>query len=367
MFALAVVLALGASAALASDEDGPEIVYFDATGHYVGGEFLQFWLEFGGIQTFGYPLSSEIEQDGVIVQYFERHVLELHVDDDDEEEIQLRKLGIEAMNDRNLAHRWPFEPQDDDGDGTFFENTSQSMSGVFLQYWRENGGSTVFGDPISTRFRHFGTRVQFTEYAILEHHPDNPREWRVLPELLGSEAAERDGIDTSPLEHDDETERFNDELWQEPDPPGLPAELRIARIGVVAEFEHLGRTPAGAMADPEGWDNVSWFNEGPRPGEQGNAAVAGHLDRPGGSPAIFWNLRQLRPGDHVTVITEDGEELVFEVTEVEQFYVEDAPNRKIFGRTDDYNMNLITCAGSWDRSIGMYDQRLVAYTTLVTD
>jgi hypothetical protein len=359
-----------------NDEVGPDRVYFDATGHYLGGDFLNFWRAHGGIQTFGYPLTPEFEQNGLTVQYFERHVMEYHPENSADYRILLRRLGAEARDARDLANRWPFEPHENDGSGEYFPVTSQNMKDGFLNYWGSNGGTRIFGYPISTQFRHHGTTVQFTERAIFEFHPDNPSGWRILFERLGAQAAERDGVDTSAQGYDGSTPHYSEDLWYVPEPEpepepearsyGLPSELRIDRLGVRAPFEHLGRTPAGAMADPVGWDNVSWFNEGPRPGEVGNAAVAGHLDRPGGAPAIFWNLNQMRPGDRVTVITEHGETLIFEVTEVEQFHVSNAPNSKIFGRTDSRNMNLITCAGRWDTSMGMYDQRLVVYTTLVS-
>ena len=388
ILALALVATLPADSVTAQDspDHHPDVVYFDVTGHYVSGKFLDFWHQYGGIVTFGYPLTPVIQQDGRDVQYFERHVLEHHPENPEGHQVLLRRLGAEARDDRDLAHRWPFDAHVQDDSLRYFPATQQNLSARFDDYWSQNGGLRIFGYPLSAQFRHHGTRVQFTERAIFEHHPDNPAGWEILFERLGAEAAERDGVDISPKSPDGETPFYNEDLWDDPEPapapepvsepepepepiaepqPALPAELRIDRIGVRSTFEHLGRTPGGAMADPVGWDNVSWFNEGPRPGEVGNSAVAGHLDRPGGAPAAFWNLRQLTPGDRVSVITEDGEELVFEVTEIEQFHVNNAPTSKIFGRSDERNMNLITCAGNWDHSIGMYDQRLVAYTTLV--
>jgi sortase A len=74
----------------------------------------------------------------------------------------------------------------------------------------------------------------------------------------------------------------------------------------------------------------------------------------------------LAPGDRITVVTEDHEELVFEITGVETVHVDEAPLEKIFGSTDEFNLNLITCEGVWDSSRGMYDQRLVVYSTLVS-
>ncbi len=351
-----------------ADDHHPDEVYFEKTGQYVGGEFLRFWVEHGGVRIFGYPLTPVIEQDGIETQYFERHVMELHEDNRDGEYIFLRRLGAEARDDRGIADRWPFDPDEKGDSGRFFAATQQNMSGTFLRFWEENGGSRVFGYPISTTFRHYGTRVQFTERAILEHRPGNSSDWRVLSERLGTEAAERDEVDTSPQEHDGDAPVYSADLFDgNPHSFAPPSEIRIDRINVTADFEHVGRTPDGVMKAPAGWNNVAWFEPGTVPGEQGNSVVAGHYDAPGGVPAIFWNLDRLSRGDHVTIITEEDEELVFEVTGSQQFHINNQPSSRIFGRTDDHNLNLVTCAGSWDTSLGMYDERLVVYTTLVSD
>lgn len=152
----------------------------------------------------------------------------------------------------------------------------------------------------------------------------------------------------------------------EPAQPGRPVELRIDKIGATAPFEWVGVTPEGDMQAPDGWNNAAWYEPGPAPGEQGNAVVAGHYDAPGGDPALFYQLRSLAPGDRVTIMTEHDEELTFEVTEVESVHVSEAPLKRIFGDTDQHNLNLITCEGAWDSSAGMYDQRLIVYTTLVS-
>jgi hypothetical protein len=51
---------------------------FPETGHTVSGEFLQFWESRGGLMAFGYPISNVFEEDGLIVQYFERARIEDH-------------------------------------------------------------------------------------------------------------------------------------------------------------------------------------------------------------------------------------------------------------------------------------------------
>jgi hypothetical protein len=73
--------AFGRAAPLSSD---PTWLYFESTGHNLGGPFLTYWHRYGGLPIFGYPLSEEFQEvsatDGKVytVQYFERARFELH-------------------------------------------------------------------------------------------------------------------------------------------------------------------------------------------------------------------------------------------------------------------------------------------------
>jgi hypothetical protein len=57
--------------------------YVAATSHNLGGDFLAYWRQHGGLAAFGYPLTEEQQQPtslttSVTVQYFERVRLEYH-------------------------------------------------------------------------------------------------------------------------------------------------------------------------------------------------------------------------------------------------------------------------------------------------
>jgi sortase (surface protein transpeptidase) len=146
-----------------------------------------------------------------------------------------------------------------------------------------------------------------------------------------------------------------------------PARLLIPAIGVNAQVESLGILPDGDMATPSRnpWQDVGWYDAGPRPGERGSAVIDGHLDRPGGYPAVFWRLRDLRAGDDVWVINSDGGQLHFHVTRIASYAPQEAPIQDIFGNTGGTYLNLITCAGDWIPSQHQTNLRLVVYTVLV--
>jgi lipoprotein-anchoring transpeptidase ErfK/SrfK len=89
--------------------------------------------------------------------------------------------------------------------------TGHTIDGVFLDVWREWGGVTAFGNPITPELTENGRTVQYYEYARFEYVPDDPggnvvhfgeigRElkpvtvFRSKPALSGSSAADKDGL-----------------------------------------------------------------------------------------------------------------------------------------------------------------------------
>lgn len=146
-----------------------------------------------------------------------------------------------------------------------------------------------------------------------------------------------------------------------------PIRLIIPAIAVNARVESVGILPDGDMATPtlNPWENVGWYKAGPHPGEPGSAVIDGHLDRPGGYPAVFWNLRDLHVGDKVLVMNMAGKTLSFRVIGVEFYTPQTAPLQDIFANRNGTYLNLITCAGDWIPSQHQTTLRLVVYTVLV--
>jgi LPXTG-site transpeptidase (sortase) family protein len=149
--------------------------------------------------------------------------------------------------------------------------------------------------------------------------------------------------------------------------PVSPYRLIISSIGVDTAVETVGVLHDGELATPSlnPWDDVGWYNAGPRPGEVGSAVIDGHLDRPGGSPAVFWNLRDLHVGDSVMIVDSVGHTVRFRVTRIALYRPQQAPVHEIFGDKRGSYLNLITCAGDWIARQHQTAFRLVVYTTLV--
>ncbi|MGA7669839.1 MAG: serine hydrolase [Nitrolancea sp.] len=82
------------------DQDG--CIYFDETHQNLCGGFVAYWEQFGGLALFGYPISSEFNEDGTTVQYFERARFEWHPGSDPEHfDVLLGRLGAEELTNQS--------------------------------------------------------------------------------------------------------------------------------------------------------------------------------------------------------------------------------------------------------------------------
>lgn len=145
------------------------------------------------------------------------------------------------------------------------------------------------------------------------------------------------------------------------------AHLLIPAIGLDAPVEPVGVMASGALNVPQQnqWDGVGWYEDGPVPGQTGSAIIDGHLDRPGGAPAVFWRLNQLHVGEIVTIVGAHGRALHFHVVQLQAYQPDTAPLAKIYRDTSGTYLNLITCAGQWIPSEHQTTLRLVVYTKMV--
>ena len=75
---LAMNMASQAPFQSAAEAHNAHCSYFSQTGHNACNGFRAYWLNNGGLATFGYPISEEFVQDGTVVQYFERARFEWH-------------------------------------------------------------------------------------------------------------------------------------------------------------------------------------------------------------------------------------------------------------------------------------------------
>ena len=141
-------------------------------------------------------------------------------------------------------------------------------------------------------------------------------------------------------------------------PPALPLALSIPAIDVKTDVIRLGQQQDGTVEVPGNPAEAGWFRLGPPPGAAGSSVILGHFDSMSG-PAVFYRLKELRPGDRLTVGLDDGTSVEFRVHSIRTYANADFPARKVYGKQGRSQLNLVTCGGEYDSSRGGYQANVV--------
>ncbi|MDR0139650.1 class F sortase [Metabacillus idriensis] len=143
----------------------------------------------------------------------------------------------------------------------------------------------------------------------------------------------------------------------------IPVQIVVPSLDIEANVESVGLTDDGTMELPSDDKLTAWYENGAQPGENGNSVIAGHVDNKTG-PAVFFRLKDIKPGEEVIVYGKDGEELTFVVQDKKAYPYDDAPLPSIFGFSQEKKLNLITCTGTFDRKKKTHLERLVVSAKL---
>jgi hypothetical protein len=151
--------------------------------------FRDYYQQYGGIDTFGRPISQELLVNGRPIQWFERARLEYWPQNAPGYTIQGGLIGVLFTSKITFPKPAPFVSRPG---ARYFTETGHSLSEPFLSFWEQHDFA-VFGYPISEvlleRLPQDGPqethRVQYFERARLEYYPEQD-ERPVQIGLLGS-------------------------------------------------------------------------------------------------------------------------------------------------------------------------------------
>jgi hypothetical protein len=332
---------------------------FAETKQCIEGAFRDFWESHGGLEILGLPITHPFVDDRkLIVQYFERAILEWHAQNEPEYQVLLTRLGADQLGQRPEAKAPPQQPCAPPR-CALLEQTQHTLRDTFLDYWQRNGGLAVFGFPLTEQFVEVNQAdkkpylVQYFERNRFELHPEHAgTKYEVLLGLLGAESLKgQPGLKERPVvQVPDYTRKV-----------GVPQRIAIPAIGVDAAIEAVGVDATNTMETPTDPWGTAWYAPGARPGQRGNAVVAGHVDYAGIGPVVFWRLSSMVPGMDVIVTADDGARWRFVVESVEAFPVTQFPGERVFGPSDHTYLNLISCVGDFDPGTASYNQRIVVF------
>ena len=140
-----------------------------------------------------------------------------------------------------------------------------------------------------------------------------------------------------------------------------PAEVLLEAAGARGDVVLSPVAPDGSLAVPDdvsllGW----WVGSTPMGADAGTTLVAGHVDSAEMGLGLFAELRDLEPGDAVSVVDGLGEEHPFEVTAVEEVHKSDLPDA-LFATSGPRLLALVTCSGPFDEETRHYRDNLVVW------
>jgi LPXTG-site transpeptidase (sortase) family protein len=128
-----------------------------------------------------------------------------------------------------------------------------------------------------------------------------------------------------------------------------------------------GVDAAGVMQSPDNAFDTAWYDFSAKPGYGGNAVFSGHVDYINVGKAVFWELKDLNPGDEIQIRLEDGTVYRYAVNFKQQYDAATAPVEEIVGPTPRETVTLITCSGTFSNVSHQYDKRLIVRAERISE
>jgi len=184
-------------------------------------------------------------------------------------------------------------------------------------------------------------------------------------------AATGEGPRSEPIEQDRQLSPLADQVRSAGDLRFDPSAARLARgplpVGLTvpgldladAPIRDVGVEPNGEMEIP-GAREIGWYRWSASPGQAGSSVLAAHIAF-NGRDGVFRELDEVVVGDRFTVHYDDGGTRDFEVTELGQYTKEALPFDRVFAKTGEPSVVLITCGGDFNRGLNSYEDNVVVY------
>jgi len=184
-------------------------------------------------------------------------------------------------------------------------------------------------------------------------------------------AATGEGPRSEPIEQDRQLSPLADQVRSAGDLRFDPSAARLDRgplpVGLTvpgldladAPIRDVGVEPNGEMEIP-GASEIGWYRWSASPGQAGSSVLAAHIAF-NGRDGVFRELDEVVVGDRFTVHYDDGSTRDFEVTELGQYAKQALPFDRVFAKTGEPSVVLITCGGDFNRCLNSYEDNVVVY------
>jgi peptidoglycan/xylan/chitin deacetylase (PgdA/CDA1 family) len=140
----------------------PSAWFYPQTGHTLTMGFARFVGTHGGTDLAGLPITDEIDEHGVEVQYFQHLRLEWRPDRPVGDQVVVGTLGLELGKAQP-----PVAPSASNPGSTFFPATGHTLADGFLAFYQAHDGAALLGAPITEELSEGGATVQYFSNAEL--------------------------------------------------------------------------------------------------------------------------------------------------------------------------------------------------------
>lgn len=148
-------------------------------------------------------------------------------------------------------------------------------------------------------------------------------------------------------------------------PTGLPIKIQIPSIKVNTVIRYVGLAKDGSMGVPSNPSETAWYTLGPKPGETGSAVIAGHVNWWYGAKGVFEHLNDIKKGAKITVLDDKGKTTTFIVRSKHEYGQNEDASSVFISDDGTSHLNLVTCAGIWNKLTKSYSKRLVVFADKV--
>jgi hypothetical protein len=149
----------------------PNCYLFLETGHTVCYEFLKYWRKYGGLDSFGYPITEHAIENGIIVQYFQRAKMEWHPEKPKDQRMQLAPLGSIYFDYAQLPRGW-LPPT------SFGQITSIRARASVLETYAPRGKKQTAYIYVTDQL---GKPVPNATVTLIVHHPGRDESFTLKP------------------------------------------------------------------------------------------------------------------------------------------------------------------------------------------
>lgn len=181
-------------------------------------------------------------------------------------------------------------------------------------------------------------------------HNDNQNEGVAAPEATSSEPAPST------------EKRSDDEFKNYQVAPDAPRYIFIPKISVRAMVKPVGVNEANQIESPRNVFDTGWYTGSAKPGQPGAMVVDGHVSS-WETHGVFYELKELKSGDTITVERGDGTVLTYKVAKSQTYDADKVDMAAALApvNPDKPGLNLISCTGKVVKGTNDFDKRIVVF------